>query len=98
MDAASLNKPHPRIVRQVDDAGTSCYTMICDGQLCEYDKTFTEAFDYFFKVYFVFNLECPPSHSNFLKFIEAKVYGLKCGMRRVPPTVNEVARVLKIDA
>jgi hypothetical protein len=97
LDAASLTKPHPRIVRQLAAAGTCSYIMLCDGQLCECGNTFTEAFDYFFKLFFVFNLEYPSTHSNFFKFFEAKMYRLKGGMRRVPPTVNEVARLLKID-
>jgi hypothetical protein len=91
------SKPHPRIIRQLADDGTAVYTMLCDGQLCECGNTFTEAFDYFFKLFFVFNLEYPSSHSNFFNFLEAKVYRLR-GMRRVPPTVNEVARLLKVGA
>lgn len=97
LDAVTLSKPHPRIIRQLDSDGTSSYTMVCDSQLCECGQTFTEAFDYFFKLFFVFNLEYPPGHINFFKFIEAKIFGLQCGLRRVPPTVNEVARLLKLD-
>jgi hypothetical protein len=51
VNALLLSKPHPRIICQLADDGTAAYTMLCDGHLCECGSTFTEAFDYFFKLF-----------------------------------------------
>jgi hypothetical protein len=68
LNAASLSKLHDRIVSQLVAAGTFNYTMICEGHLSEYGKTSTEAYNYFFQLYFIFILVHPPKHDNFFKY------------------------------
>lgn len=91
LDVASLEKQHPRIIRQLRDDGSLSYTMLCDSQLCVSVELPSL---WLFKLFL--NLEYHVSLCNVYKFFEAKMYRLKGGMWRILPKVNEVSRLLKL--
>jgi hypothetical protein len=79
------------IVQQ--DGRESAFSVFCDGHLIPCGSSVAEAFDFFFKFTWIFNLEYTCGLTNFFKFFEFKIYQL-CLKGKAPPTVNEAARLL----
>ena len=89
----NINQSHLYIVRQLD---VMSLKLVFDGQLCDCEENIIEAFDFLFKLYWVFNLQYPSPLLKFFQFIQFKIYHLFCGKEKLPPSVNEVARALGI--
>jgi len=89
----SCGQGHPFMLLQQGHETT--FSLFCDSHLIPCGTSFTEAFDFLFKFFFVFDLKYPCGLVNFFRFFELKVYKIP-GRQKTPPSVNEIARMLKL--
>ena len=82
---------HPLIIQQYGNE--AAFSIFSDGHVIPCGNSVTEAFDFFFKFIWIFNLAYTCGLTHFLKFFEFKIYRLSLS-GRTPPTVNEVARLV----
>lgn len=94
LQCVSCQQGHPLLIQQ--QGRDSTFSVYCDTHLIPCGTTFTEAFDFFFKLFWVFQLEYTCGLTNFFKFVEHKIFKLCEKGVRVPPTVNEAARLLNL--
>jgi len=88
---------HPFIVLQQGAHGSEAtFSVFTDGHIIPCGSSFTEMFDFYFKFLWVFMLAHPCSLGTFMKFIEHKIYNLWDGAGKVQPSINDVARQLKL--
>jgi len=86
---------HPFLVFQ-EGPQDQTFSLFCDGHLITIGISFAEAFDFFFKFIFVFDLQYPCGLVNFFKFFEFKIYNVNTAGKKSSPSVNEIARLLGI--
>lgn len=94
-----ITKPHshPFILHQPGPTqGNFC--VCCDGLEISCGSSVIEAFDFLYKFFWVFNLQYPPALLKFFQVLQFKVYRMFYGSERVPPGVNEIARILNLNS
>lgn len=97
VDSNGLRAGHPFIVQQQGQHGNeAAFSVFIDGQLLPVGSSFVEAFDFLFKLSWVFMLEYPCGLNTFMKYVEHKIYNLWEGVGKIQPSINDVARQLRL--
>jgi hypothetical protein len=96
-DSSGKHPGHPFILQQQGQHGCeAAFSIFVDGRLIPVGSSLGEAFDFFFKLTWVFMLKYPCGLTTFMKFFEHKIYNLWEGVGKVQPSINDVARQLNL--
>jgi hypothetical protein len=77
----------------IDDPEVIVGKVLCDSKLCPAGCSITECLDFYFKFFWVFNLQYPAGLNIFFQFLESKVFKLPSGQKTIPSTITEVGNL-----